>query len=1618
MSRNSTGKTKGKKWIVVLSTFILFVVFRKQLMMGCVKVALAVLFSNQEFHYQSMKWEGESLSIHQVSWIKPETEISIDKLEMTAHGFFPIKIHCHAVYPHITIKEQRSNTSSSNVPLYLALPTRFLRISWEMEKGVLQLNEQSLLHFAVLPGADQLLETLSFYYDEQVESEPLFVAALEARDEQVQFHFSIQEEDCSRLLPLIALLHPSMPLEWQTAQGQVHLSGNLNLDSQFNFQEISCQGEIKELALLSSSEEVAFVAQQISVDLLTDSQQTTDFFWQQLKGTLLIERAEGYWTSLIPTQIHVIKGEVVLEPLQGPQLDLAGLCSHAGQSLYFELKGKGDIQRDNSFWSELNLTCSFSNNKDMECQAAFCRFAEGKYAIQLTCQHLQPEHLNFISTYLPENWQQLGWEEGFAQGKVTALIENNQLHTLTLEEGRLNHVRCFYPDQFLSVYAEHIDIEGECVLLPEQFPTITTAKISLNEVDWLSSSASGPFTHISHIGGEIYLERSEILHSRLSGECGGVCAELLVHDKEAPCYAELLLKGQAPQIATYSPLFSQPLIAQIALRLVNGAWVTEGEFFVSGEKVTAQMEFTTNFHSLSEFLFESKRQCLLKEGFFESELLTERSYAPVLKTLLPTIELKGDVLVKGNFDPSSVVIALLGSDCLVRHHLGEFSLSSFGENGARLMYDVGSQSWKGEIPIEQGRFVDPSYQLVVEKIDAVFHLDDQHLNTESFLAQSEGIHLCGNCELILTDPPSFHLETSQIKGNLHQAMKLAEHFVSVPQALPVKGDFCIPEKGFSLDINAQGTFWKLTCEGSHIAALFPEKHSLKDGSFKLSIDSSKESMNLERAHAVWVLPNGLPLDLDVPRLTAEGFVNTGLRFHINVGRENKTIVQVVGQAKRDEQLGWGFAFDRQSTHCLGTKLNLSHFSISKGENRIALELSPVVTGRELLSHLDFLSAAEVISLPRDFYEGKLDGNLQIKLSSHHLANELNFTAESRDLQLQGQKLSPFVLRGQKAGGNWKIEECTVGDASLKASITHSGDLLKCADLNGKWKGIALKGKAEIDLKRKGFLLAIDSAQGELAVLSLPQQVPRGTFSLQGTIKGDFPQRQQPLQLMGDCHCTVDCVTPIGLTAWTVKPVHFSYSSDQGYTVDDLSFQVKDRKGGPILGSLIATQVMSSPLHGMKVTRCDFSLTKSLLNHLMNVKFISSSLKECEYGDKLEGNVDLTYESSQLSCRGTLLEGKYGYKDQTFSLTQPIFRLEDGIFTFQARTQFSQQSLWASISMTTGKDTQGILRFTDHPKSEGLKFNFKMINDRAQWESIQGQCVGLSCDLKKNSSKKIPMASVLTGSIQVDASRLLPLLEKDQREKFQRFQLGKGYAWRGEVILGERGLQMTGELTGDECELFGYCFKQLRATLDVNPTHIILSNAQFSDEAGTISVKKIDIEKKTNWELYIPVVSVKEWRPSAMRKIGAPGIPLKPFVIRHFTLTNIHADLSKSDSLEARGQLTFTNQVKKESTIFDTPIELIKNFGLDPGLLTPVQGEIDVELRGDKLYLMAMKNTFSEAGRSEFYLAPDQDLSFIDLDGKIQIDLKMKQDVTFKITEPFMLTIRGTLEKPRYGLLLK
>jgi hypothetical protein len=142
---------------------------------------------------------------------------------------------------------------------------------------------------------------------------------------------------------------------------------------------------------------------------------------------------------------------------------------------------------------------------------------------------------------------------------------------------------------------------------------------------------------------------------------------------------------------------------------------------------------------------------------------------------------------------------------------------------------------------------------------------------------------------------------------------------------------------------------------------------------------------------------------------------------------------------------------------------------------------------------------------------------------------------------------------------------------------------------------------------------------------------------------------------------------------------------------------------------------------------------------------------------------------------------------------------------------------------------------------------------------------------------------------------------------------------------------------------------------------------------------------------------------------------KPFLIRNLVFENIQGDLGDLASFTGHGSFNFTNAYKKEFSIFDTSLELIKNLGFDPGLFTPVSGHVFCQLKNGNLCFSDLKNTYSEGNRSQFYLAPDFEPSYISLEGDVCINLRMKQDVVLKFGEPFALSIQGTVDNPKYRL---
>ncbi len=240
-----------------------------------------------------------------------------------------------------------------------------------------------------------------------------------------------------------------------------------------------------------------------------------------------------------------------------------------------------------------------------------------------------------------------------------------------------------------------------------------------------------------------------------------------------------------------------------------------------------------------------------------------------------------------------------------------------------------------------------------------------------------------------------------------------------------------------------------------------------------------------------------------------------------------------------------------------------------------------------------------------------------------------------------------------------------------------------------------------------------------------------------------------------------------------------------------------------------------------------------------------------------------------------------------------------------------------------------------------------------------------------------------------------------------------------------GLQLTGlftketfkgELEGHDACLKDYLVQELHATVDYTPTRFKVKNLTLQDPAGSLAIKECSGFRSASadkWNVTIPLIKGQEIKPSAIRKLGAPQKEIKPLQIRYFVMTDVAGQLGDLNSFRGLGKFNFTQRVKKEPSLFDIPLALLKDFGLDLDMFSPVMGEVQLQLKDGKLYFTDLQNAFSEGNRSEFYLAAEP--SYIDLNGGMFLNLRMQQNVVLKLVEPFMIAVRGTWEKPKYSL---
>jgi hypothetical protein len=321
----------------------------------------------------------------------------------------------------------------------------------------------------------------------------------------------------------------------------------------------------------------------------------------------------------------------------------------------------------------------------------------------------------------------------------------------------------------------------------------------------------------------------------------------------------------------------------------------------------------------------------------------------------------------------------------------------------------------------------------------------------------------------------------------------------------------------------------------------------------------------------------------------------------------------------------------------------------------------------------------------------------------------------------------------------------------------------------------------------------------------------------------------------------------------------------------------------------------------------------------------------------------------------------------------------------------------------------------------LFFQWHKNADRLEIDHARGHFGGFDFNLERQRRPLIPNGMGLEGSIQVDLTKSYPFLPAFLQKLHWKGMLQfKGKIW----ILNESAplCFLSGRVSSQKGVLKNVCYDRLESGVEIEPGKLTFTNFSMHDPAGLIECPLFECFKgdQGEWHYQVPRLTMREFKPSRLKsETHEPLFDKYQFLIfKKFELAGLNGILAEPLTWKGNGHVQFYNAVRKVPAhpLFAIPSEIILRLGLDPQVLNPVTGMIDYNLEGGRLILTRLKDVYSGGRGSKFYLAKGLTPSWIDLDGNLSLQIKIKQyNLIFKIAELFTFNVKGTLKKPEFTL---
>lgn len=1050
----------------------------------------------------------------------------------------------------------------------------------------------------------------------------------------------------------------------------------------------------------------------------------------------------------------------------------------------------------------------------------------------------------------------------------------------------------------------------------------------------------------------------------------------------------------------------------------------------------------------------------LSQGWFKARNVPLKKYLQPLFTQNENIALSGTSNLSGTFDNYGIALHYDLSHFVAEKDTFLVTTSTPPSNTlpGHYYFDFKSGHHFGYFPVHQGSYTNKTFNLTCSDVQGKLFFDNTSLHFQDGETSTEGLTLQGDLDIDLGNTLVVNCHAKEMQGTFSSMQRFFSHLnPSLPfLQLPLEGELFLRKPGMHVQMAFEEAGPKVdaTIHAGLTQGTIPIEHAhadLQGLSFFIDYNHREQTLNLSRFEGDVILGRGDKTKTCVLRGKGCQFSNVltpQATFDFHLYDNLHSFLSLVGTID-----GSHFQFDSENTYfgalfpteCAFTLNHWSQLENLHFDSTFSLQAFSKELQRFQSAGLFFLSPEWLSEIDK---LGEVDGKIRALLDFDGASSRLLFNCQGQNIAIANQPIQDFHLQGYRQDASWIVDELQIDRLSIGANITKNDDLWTANFIGLRYgKSLLLGLEGEYQQGDKAFNAKINLMELSLDHLKeWPMMEPFvEEFEPKGSLKATGRVHLEPTDAFS-WNC--DTVITADMRDVQLKNLHFREAdaiSCHLLTGRSLTLRnIKSTLHPHDAGFYIEKLHFDFPSKTTAVDNLSFRIPSDKLEKVaqdLHVAFpngINSKtaliMQELKKEGNLEGHLSFTLGDETRLMDLFLVEDDYHYLHKDHHLNHFHLQLKgDDLDLFTHYRWFEKPLLLHGITSLDNL-TRGQMIITDPFPQIHEPFPL-VIHWRNTQETgfivqrAEGSLCGLNVHLIEDSWNPHSSSKIsLRGDVGVDMRYAFPLFPDTIQSGLSKWEVGKGYSLTGSWELSKvrephqsQELYFNGLLEGKDCEMKGFCFQNLSAQVTYSPTKVNVHNLNISDPAGFLHINSITSVKdqENRWETVIPTLKATDISPSLLWEAGQERpTQRKPLVVQSFLIRDLHGNLSDETTFLGEGHLDFVNPVKKnvQNALLAIPAEILSRLGLDLSTLTPVRGSVFFQVKEGRFNLTKLKDIYSEGRLSKFYLPNNTYDHYVDFDGNIHAQIRMKHyTLLLKLAELFTVTVHGDLAKPRYTL---